>query len=127
MKLKTVCTAILATAVLNAAVVQAQHNFHIVPRDDTNSTSTFGSTNRVRDNSVNSSNASTNSARHGSVSADQRFVNQATQAGLFEIQLGQLAVANSSNADVVAYGQQLINDHSASNNQLATIAANNSF
>jgi putative membrane protein len=58
---------------------------------------------------------------------DQKFVTQAGQAGLFEIQLGQLAVDVSTNDEVIAYGQELVNDHTAANDQLDLIAAANGF
>lgn len=64
---------------------------------------------------------------NGVPTADQRFVTQAAQAQLFDIQLGQLAANTSSNADVVALGQQVQSDQTDANNQLSTIASNDGF
>lgn len=58
---------------------------------------------------------------------DARFVTQAAQAEMFDIQLGQLAANTSSNADVVALGQQVQSDQTDANNQLSTIASNDGF
>jgi putative membrane protein len=63
----------------------------------------------------------------GSASADQRFVTAAALNGDFAAQLGQMAVDTSSNSDVVALGQELVDDYSSSDGDLATLAGNNGF
>lgn len=72
-------------------------------------------------------NASTNSVSptNSLSTTDQRFITEAAQAGLLEIQLGTLAAQNSTNQDVTAYAQTLIQDHTQSNTELAQIAAQN--
>lgn len=71
--------------------------------------------------SIGDENSDTNSVS----SRDSNFVEQAAQAGMLEVQLGALAQQNSTNADVTAYGQQLVQDHSAANAELAQIASSN--
>jgi putative membrane protein len=68
--------------------------------------------------SIDDENSDTNSVS----SRDTRFVEQAAQAGMLEVQLGALAQQNSTNTDVIAYGQRLVQDHSAANSELAQIA-----
>jgi putative membrane protein len=54
---------------------------------------------------------------------DLGFVQQATASGLAEVSEGQIAVAKSFNPAVRNFGQQMVTDHTAANNQLSAIAA----
>jgi putative membrane protein len=54
---------------------------------------------------------------------DLAFVQQATASGLAEVSEGQIAVAKSFNPAVRNFGQQMVTDHTAANNQLSAIAA----
>jgi putative membrane protein len=53
---------------------------------------------------------------------DQAFVNEAARGGKMEIELGQLATKNGSNADVKAFGSQMVKDHSRLNDELGLAA-----
>ena len=53
---------------------------------------------------------------------DQAFVNEAARGGKMEVELGQLATKNGSNADVKAFGSQMVKDHSRLNNELGLAA-----
>lgn len=55
-------------------------------------------------------------------SLDTRFAMQAARGGLAEVQLGKLAADQASNADVKAFGQQMVDDHSKANQQLRSAA-----
>jgi putative membrane protein len=50
------------------------------------------------------------------------FVEEATAAGVAEIETGKLALKKSTAADVKAFAQKLIDDHTAANKALAVIA-----
>ena len=52
----------------------------------------------------------------------QQFVNQAVSGGLFEVQSSELALERSQNADVQAFAEMMITDHSTNNEELMTIA-----
>jgi putative membrane protein len=54
---------------------------------------------------------------------DLAFVQQATASGLAEVSEGQIAIAKSSNPAVRNFGQRMVTDHTAANNQLSAIAA----
>jgi putative membrane protein len=67
----------------------------------------------------------TQGAQPGQVSsADQKFVEQAASAGLFEVQSAQLAMQKSQDPQVKAHAQHLLRDHQQANNQLRDIAQN---
>jgi putative membrane protein len=52
---------------------------------------------------------------------DADFYEDATQGGLLEVKLGQLAVKNATNEDVRKFAQRMIDDHTKLNTQLAQI------
>jgi putative membrane protein len=56
-------------------------------------------------------------------SADVKFADKAAQGGMAEVELGQLAAQKASNADVKAFGQQMVDDHSKANDQLKAVAS----
>jgi putative membrane protein len=53
---------------------------------------------------------------------DQQFVNMAAQTDMVEANLGQLAQTSGSAANVKAYGQELVTDHTQDFGQLSTAA-----
>src|SRR5690348_15728774 len=64
-------------------------------------------------------------SRHNKLSSqDRTFVMKAAQGGTTEVQLGQLAVSKHDGRRVQQFAQRMIQDHSAANNKLMTIAAN---
>jgi putative membrane protein len=56
-------------------------------------------------------------------SADKRFVTEAAQGGMAEVQLGKLATEKASSADVKQFGQRMVDDHTKANDQLKSIAS----
>lgn len=52
------------------------------------------------------------------------FVREMAIAGMAEVELGRLASERASNAEVKAYGQMMVKEHTAANNELKTIATN---
>ena len=51
------------------------------------------------------------------------FINQMSIAGMAEVQIGMLASERGTNADVKAFGQMMVKDHSQANKELAQVAA----
>ena len=51
------------------------------------------------------------------------FINDMTVVALTEIRLGQLAAERAERADVKAFGQMMMKDHSQANTELAAVAA----
>lgn len=56
-------------------------------------------------------------------SGDVKFAMKAAQGGMAEVQLGQLAAQKATSADVKAFGQQMVDDHSKANDRLKSVAA----
>jgi putative membrane protein len=55
--------------------------------------------------------------------ADQTFVTKAAQGGMAEVKLGTLATQKAASADVKAFGQQMVDDHSKANDELKQLAS----
>ncbi len=53
---------------------------------------------------------------------DKEFVSKAGMGGLAEVQMGNLALQKASNADVKAFGQRMVTDHSKANEELQQLA-----
>ena len=53
---------------------------------------------------------------------DKMFLRKAAAGGLAEVQLGQLAAEKASSPDVKAFGQKMVTDHTALNNDMKPIA-----
>jgi putative membrane protein len=50
------------------------------------------------------------------------FLQKAAEGGTAEVQLGKLAVEKASSADVKAFGQKMVDDHTQLNNEMSPIA-----
>jgi putative membrane protein len=70
--------------------------------------------------------ATTTGVTGGSVSNttpdDKEFVSKAGMGGLAEVQMGNLALQNAQSADVKAFAQRMVTDHSKANAELAQLA-----
>jgi putative membrane protein len=60
---------------------------------------------------------------HAARTDAQGFIDDMTIAGIAEVQLGQLATERAVNADVKAFGQMMVKDHTQANNELKQIAS----
>ena len=70
--------------------------------------------------------ATTTGVTGGSTSAmvpdDKEFISKAGGGGLAEVQLGNLALQKASSADVKAFAQRMVADHSKANDELRELA-----
>src|SRR4051794_14885166 len=66
-------------------------------------------------------------ATKGASGADQRFVMEAAQGGMTEVELGQLAAQKAASDDVKKFGQRMVDDHTKANDQLKQVASQKSI
>ena len=66
--------------------------------------------------------AAAGSGNAGQTMKDKMFLRKASEGGMAEVQLGQLAAEKAESADVKAFGQKMVTDHTALNNQMKPIA-----
>lgn len=73
-----------------------------------------------------SATATTTGESGGTVSAltneDKEFVSKAGMGGMAEVQMGNLALQNASDAGVKAFAQRMVTDHSRANEELSQLA-----
>jgi putative membrane protein len=55
--------------------------------------------------------------------ADSAFMTQAASSGMAEVELGRLAAERASSADVKAFAQKMVDDHTKANGELKALAA----
>ena len=61
------------------------------------------------------------------VNSDQDFMNSACEANLAEIEAGRLAESKGTHADVKKFAQHMVEDHTAANDQLTSLAEKMNF
>jgi putative membrane protein len=54
--------------------------------------------------------------------ADRKFIEEAAGAGMFEVQVAQLAASKATDPQVKSYASMLVDHHTAANNELVKIA-----
>ncbi|MGD0212037.1 MAG: DUF4142 domain-containing protein [Terriglobales bacterium] len=70
-----------------------------------------------------SAQASAQTMSSGLSAADKKFVREAAEGGMAEVELGQLAVQKASSDDVKKFGQRMVDDHSKANDKLKELAS----
>lgn len=54
--------------------------------------------------------------------ADRKFIEEAANSGMFEVQVSQLAASKATDANVKSFASMLVDHHTAANNELTKIA-----
>ena len=107
---------ILIVLVLIAALTACKSETTSDTATDTASTAT--DTGTMTDTAT----APTETAPTASANPDNEFAMKAGSSGLAEVELGRMAAEKASNADVKAFGQKMVDDHSKANDELMSIA-----
>jgi len=63
------------------------------------------------------------SAADSPAKADQTFMTKAAGGGIYEVEVSRMAASKAKNADVKAYAEMLVKDHTAANNELKQLAS----
>jgi putative membrane protein len=53
---------------------------------------------------------------------DRKFILEAAEAGMYEVQVAQLAASKATDPNVKSFADQLVKDHQAANNELTQLA-----
>jgi putative membrane protein len=62
------------------------------------------------------------SGDHAQTIKDKMFLRQAAEGGMAEVQFGQLATQKGGSDDVKAFGQKMVDDHTALNKEMGDVA-----
>lgn len=108
----------IVIALLVAACGAEKNDMTGTPESDT--------TGSVQTEQTSSASATTTGESGGTVSnlstSDKEFVTSAGMAGLAEVQMGNLAVQKAQSAEVKAFAQRMVTDHSKANEELKQLA-----
>ncbi len=100
-----------------------------------NATNGNMNSNRMMNSNMNSMNSMNSNMSNGNMmnsnmsnsnkevsSADDKFMTEAAQGGMMEVKMGELAASKAANADVKAFGKQMVEDHGKANADLKALA-----
>lgn len=82
-----------------------------------------GSMSDSSSNSQSGTAMSSSSTKSNLSPSDKKFVRDAAQGGMAEVELGKLATEKASNDDVKKFGQRMVDDHTKANDQLKQVAS----
>lgn len=110
----------------NVALAASLVLFIACDREDRTGQPETDTTGSVQSEQNDTASATTTGVTGGTSSAmtneDKDFVVEAGMGGLAEVQMGSLALQKASNANVKAFGQRMVTDHSKANDELAQFA-----
>ena len=110
---------VIALAAVLAVMGCKQESTTITDTTTTASTDTYASSTGTTSTT---STGSTGGAASTLSESDKEFVMKAAIGGMAEVAGGQTATQNASNADVKAFGQRMVTDHSKANDELKQLA-----
>ncbi|MEA2599814.1 MAG: putative rane protein [Acidobacteriota bacterium] len=67
--------------------------------------------------------SATTSNSSGLSSSDRKFIKDAAEGGMMEVELGRIAASKGTDPDVKTFGQRMVDDHSKANDQLKQVAS----
>jgi len=75
------------------------------------------------DSTMGSNTMNSNSMGGNLSAADKKFVRDAAQGGMAEVEFGKLATEKASSEEVKKFGQRMVDDHSKANDELKQVAS----
>lgn len=85
--------------------------------------SLFAQTDGTPASAATSSTTSSSTASTSLKRADRRFIENAAKSGEAEVEIGNIILQRSSNADVKKFAQMMVDDHTRANEQLTSLAS----
>jgi putative membrane protein len=108
----------LSSVVLSPAILVAQSN----PMNPQGSTSTAPTPGQQQPSSTSMQDSGNNAGEVSQIMKDKMFLRKAAEGGMAEVKFGQLAAQKGGSEGVKAFGQKMVDDHTALNNDMAPIA-----
>jgi putative membrane protein len=109
---------VAGTFVSQALVARAQNDSIPTPASNTQS----NQPQQQQPGSVSMQDSTGGSDANVGLMRDKQFLRKAAEAGIADVELGKLAAERGNTADVKAFGQKMVDDHSTLNQQIATVA-----
>jgi putative membrane protein len=83
----------------------------------------FAQTGTTTTSKTTSTKASTTTSSSTLSSSDRKFIKDAAEGGMMEVELGRIAAQKGTSPDVKTFGQRMVDDHSKANDQLKQVAS----
>jgi putative membrane protein len=83
----------------------------------------FAQTGTTTSSSKTTAKTSATTSTSGLSASDRKFVKDAAEGGMMEVELGRIAASKATNPDVKSFGQRMVDDHSKANDQLKQVAS----
>jgi putative membrane protein len=113
----------MATVTALAVACGPNTNVNVNVNANRSNSSTLGNAANTVGNTVSSAaNSISNAASSVTGGSDTSFVDDAATGGMAEVELGKLASTKATNAEVKKFGQMMVTDHTAANNELKALA-----
>ncbi|MBV9217746.1 MAG: DUF4142 domain-containing protein [Acidobacteria bacterium] len=75
----------------------------------------------------NAANSVANSVSSATTASPESFMKDAAQGGMAEVEMGKLAAQKATDPEVKKFGQMMVTDHTAANNELKGVAGKKNF
>jgi putative membrane protein len=92
------------------------------PMNPSGSTSTANQPGQQSPSTTSMQDSGNNANEVSQVMKDKMFLRKAAEGGMAEVKFGKLAAEKASSEDVKAFGQKMVDDHTALNSEMASIA-----
>src|ERR1700733_49234 len=109
---------VLSSVVLSPAILVAQSN----PMNPQGSTSSANPPGQQQPSTTSMQDSGNNAGEVSQMMRDKIFLRKAAEGGMAEVKFGSLAVQKGGSEGVKAFGQKMVDDHTALNNEMAPIA-----
>jgi putative membrane protein len=108
----------LSSVVLSPVILVAQSN----PMNPQGSTSSANPPGQPPPSSTSMQDSGNNAGEVSQIMKDKMFLRKAAEGGMAEVKFGELAAQKGGSEGVKAFGQKMVDDHTALNNEMAPIA-----
>jgi putative membrane protein len=108
----------LSSVVLSPAILVAQSN----PMNPQGSTSSANPPGQQPPSTTSMQDSGNNAGETSQIMKDKMFLRKAAEGGMAEVKFGELAAQKGGSEGVKAFGQKMVDDHTALNNEMAPIA-----
>jgi putative membrane protein len=108
----------LSSVVLFPVIVVSQSN----PMNPQGSTSSANPPGQQQPSTTSMQDSGSNAGEVSQMMRDKIFLRKAAEGGMAEVKFGELAVQKGGSEGVKAFGQKMVDDHTALNNEMAPIA-----
>jgi putative membrane protein len=108
----------LSSVVLSPVILAAQSN----PMNPQGSTSSANPPGQQQPSTTSMQDSGNNAGEVSQMMRDKIFLRKAAEGGMAEVKFGGLAVQKGGSEGVKAFGQKMVDDHTALNNEMAPIA-----